>query len=130
MASVWDIDRLVDEMSFWPLKKFYPTAVEKQTGLPLHIVFEYLLKLVTSGKLDLQWELRCPNYSCVRTIRVYDELPTELGFMECPICGEEIEITPDMLFPVFRISQGYKEHIRIYAEKKTRNHAGRLLSSL
>lgn len=117
MAEIWDVDDWVNEMSALPIKGFYPTAVAKDTGLPLQIVFERLLRLTEDGKLQLQWEVRCPNYECIRNIETVDDPSVIIGkIINCNLCGEEIEVTPDLVFPCFKINPVYKERIR---QKKT-----------
>jgi hypothetical protein len=49
MATIWDVDDWVDEMSALPFRSFYPTAVAKDTGLPLQTVFERLIHLTQDG---------------------------------------------------------------------------------
>lgn len=117
MADIWDVDDWVDGMASLPVKRFYPTAVAQDTALPLKVAFDRLLQLVKDQKLLLLWEVRCPNYECIRTINVVRDPYQVIGeTINCNICGEEIEITPDLVFPVFELNPDYKERIR---QKKT-----------
>jgi len=117
MASIWDIDDWVEEIASMDVKKFYPTAVAKDTGLPLQVVFEHLLSLTNSGKIILLWEIRCPNYECVRNIITTDNPSLYIGkIIDCRICGEEIEVTQNIIFPVFKVAPDYKDRVR---QKKT-----------
>lgn len=117
MAGIWDVDDWVDGMASLPVKRFYPTAVAKDTALPLKDAFDRLLQLVIDQKLLLFWEVRCPNYECSRTINVVQDPNEVIGeTIHCGICGEEIEITTGLVFPIFELSPDYKERMR---QKKT-----------
>jgi hypothetical protein len=110
MATIWDVDDWVDEMSALPFRSFYPTAVAKDTGLPLQTVFERLIHLTQDGKLQLQWEIRCPNYECLRNIEVVEDPSSFIGkIIKCKTCGEELEIIPDIVFPSFKVNPEYRE---------------------
>ncbi|MBP2646114.1 MAG: hypothetical protein H6Q75_1554 [Firmicutes bacterium] len=111
MASVSGlIDKVIDELTMYPVKRFYPTYVEKCTGLPLKTVFEYLLDLVNANKLELKWEVCCPNYGCAHTVTILDTLPLEVGTtVNCSVCGDEVEITENNLRPIFLVNEEYKE---------------------
>lgn len=115
MPGKWDVNDWIDDVAVLPVKSFYPTAVAKDTSLPLKLVFEYLLENVRDEKLHLLWEIRCPNLECVRTINLSSEKITS-GEITCPICGEEAEITPDIVYPIFSVTNEYKARM---AEKKT-----------
>lgn len=115
MNAKWDVNDWIDDIAALKVKKFYPTAVARDTSLPLKEVFEYLLEAVKDGKLNLFWEIRCPNLECIRTIEISPEKDIAGGIV-CPLCGELIEITPDIIFPVFEVTDEYKERIK---QKKT-----------
>lgn len=114
MSGKWDVNDWIEEIASMPVKRFYPTAVAKDTSLPLNEVFEYLLEAVKDGRLILFWEVRCPNLECVRSI-TFSPNKIESGDVRCVICGEEIEITPDIVYPVFEVAPEYKTRI---AQKK------------
>lgn len=80
-----------------PIVSFRPTAVSKDTGLPLEKAFRDLMELVKEGALDLQYEISCPN--CLRSIKKVEKPETCVA--ECIYCGEEMEFTPDVMFPIF-----------------------------
>lgn len=119
MTGKWDVDDWIDEIAALKVKRFYPTAVAKDTSLPLKEVFQYLLEAVKEGKLNLLWEIRCPNLECVRSIMFSPEKMVS-GEITCPVCGELIEITPDIVFPVFEVTNAYKERMTQKKNKKTR----------
>lgn len=117
MATIWDVDDWIDDISALPIRSFYPTAVAKDTGLPLQTVFERLIRLTQDGKLQLQWEIRCPNYECIRNVDIVDNPSSFIGkIIYCKTCGEKLEITPDIVFPSFKINSDYRERS---SQKKT-----------
>jgi hypothetical protein len=107
MLAEFLVEKVINEIALSKTGSFYPTLVAKRSGLPLSVVFEQLLKLVQAGKLTLNWEIRCPVYGCDRKIKILDKLPEELDYLEC-MCGQEIKVTPERIFPVFQISRDYK----------------------
>ncbi len=121
MATEWDIDDQIKYLAVLPIKRFYPTIVAKQTGLPLQVVFEYLLELASreKPKLQLKWEIRCPNYYCARTLYVLDSFPTNLDeTIYCKYCGKEFNLSIDIIFPAFIITPEYKNYIKENTKKK------------
>lgn len=118
MSAKWDVNDWIDEISSMPIKRFYPTAVAKDTKLPIDEAYEYLMDAVDSRKLNLLWEIRCPNLECIRALSISPEKITS-GEISCPICGMEIIIAPDIVYPVFEISPEYKARIK---QKKTQKH--------
>ncbi|QYY44801.1 hypothetical protein ACKE5C_19020 (plasmid) [Aneurinibacillus thermoaerophilus] len=122
MVAEWEleeVDVFVNRVANSQVKHFYPTAAAKYTGLPLHLVFERLLKLVDSKKLVLKWEIRCPSYGCGRTVDTTDKLADKVGEeLQC-VCGEDIEVITDIIFPVFELNPEYKEHIKKKGSSRT-----------
>lgn len=113
--QVWDVDDWVNDMlSVLPDKNFYPTAVAKDTGLPLQVVFERLIYLTQDGKLDLQWEIYCPK--CLKKVEVIEANSLLIDkVIYCKTCNKEFKITPeivpDIVFPLFKISRDYRERV-------------------
>ncbi|MGI1659588.1 MAG: hypothetical protein ACRKFN_11465 [Desulfitobacterium sp.] len=125
MIAEWDIDLVdewVNETSLTRIGTFYPTAVAKDTGLSLPDVFSRLLELVKANKLELQWEVRCPI--CFHTLMDM-ETQNISGELYCEKCDDNIEITPDIIFPVFKISSEYKAYMM--SKKKIPERQNRLL---
>lgn len=110
MSGVWLVDKWVERKAQGLTKKFYPTALLQDIELPLNVVFQRLLELASDRKLILQFEIRCPNYSCVRTIDTFTTTPKQSEYT-C-LCGEDIEVTPDILFPVFEFTDEFKQYAR------------------
>lgn len=93
------------------VRAFYPTAVAKATGLSLETVFDELVGFAYKGWLDLGWEARCPE--CFRALCYFAGKNDGAGeTITCNICGEKIEITPDIVFPVFFVTVKYREKYR------------------
>lgn len=116
MGTVWDIDKWVDDASGTHISRFYPTAVSKAIDLPVPVVFKQLLKLVDSQKIDLLWEVRCPEcYSTVKVVSKKDILLDEE--INCQY-GHEFEVSADYIFPVFEIAPKYKEYIQSLKKKQ------------
>jgi len=111
MVDRWDVDDYVDTIATMPIRRFYPTAVAKSTGLPLHDVFERLLLLAKDEKLLLHWEIRCPGYECTRNMEIVDDPNIAGQTVVCGICGDEVDISPDIMFPVFEVNPKYKERM-------------------
>jgi len=118
MATIWMVDRAVDEIAMSRIQRFYPTLVAKRTGLPVEVVFERLLQLSIDGKLKLKWEVRCPN--CFRNIIVYDQLPELKDIIYDCVCGEEVEISRELIFPAFEIDEGYRLSFSYATTKKNK----------
>lgn len=118
MTGKWDVNEWIDEVAASPVYRFYPTSVTKDTSLPLDEVFGYLLEAVKDGRLNLYWEIRCTNLECVRSVSINPD-KAETGDVTCSICGEEIDITPDIVFPIFEITPEYRDRM---SEKKTKKN--------
>lgn len=111
------ISQFVDTVAFSRIKQFYPSAAAKYAQVPLNVAFEALLRLVIDGELNLKWELRCPNYHCVRRIALSNDQTKAYNSVSCPYCGTEFEAMPSDCFPVFEATEQFKADI--YEEKKT-----------
>jgi len=111
------VREFVDTAAISIVRYFYPSAVAKYANLPLDVAFKYLLELVDSGEIYLRWELRCPNYTCIRKIGPYVYAPL-LGEELCTVCGEEFEAKASDYYPIFEITPEFK--IDILSQKKTK----------
>ncbi|MFM9278039.1 hypothetical protein [Paenibacillus jiagnxiensis] len=121
MVDIWEIDDWVEIAATLPIKRFYPSAVAKATGIPLDQVFNRLLHLVKGEALILLYEIRCPEYDCVRTVGTIENLNTVDYLGHCGIHGS-FELSPDSIFPVFEFNPIYKERIRAKKKGKTDLH--------
>lgn len=118
MANLFDVDDWVENAASLPVKRFYPSAVASATGLPLSKVFQRLLYLVQGDILVLLYEIRCPEYECMRTVKTLADLPESDISVVCSIHGE-FECPPNMIFPVFEFNPEYK--VQIKSKKKVKN---------
>ncbi|QEL80536.1 hypothetical protein DN407_18655 [Bacillus sp. JAS24-2] len=117
MASVWDVDSWVDRKVNSFIKSFYPTVVARELELPLSDVFERLLHLVKGGKLNIKWEVRCPD--CSYTIMTLDEFPMSIpSTVFCTRCQDDIDLLAEQIFPIFEFNPDYRQYIRNSAEMK------------
>ncbi len=102
------VDTLVGTLLQLPVKRFYPTFISKTLELSYEPVFSRLLDLAKIRQLRLRWEVRCPEYGCSRSLAVLDTLPESLAPVRCDLCGEEYEVTSNMIFPVFYADTQYR----------------------
>lgn len=116
-----NIEEVVDQIAFSRVRRFYPTYIQKVTGIPLNEVFNFLLTLVEDGRLNLMWEIRCPDFDCnsiiIRTGKIEDFLYKTI---ECNHCEDEILVRENLVFPVFEINEDYRDRVR-EIKKKDRN---------
>lgn len=89
------------------INRFYPTIIAKRSGISLDKTFRYLLEFVQQEMLILKWEIRCPEYSCARTVKTVVTIPPDETVIDCD-CGETVEVTIDNVFPVFEIAADYR----------------------
>mgnify|MGYP000857558090 CR=1 FL=1 len=106
--SKWKIDNWVDECAFKPIKYFAPTAVQKDLQMDLNVIFDRLLKLADDGKLLISWRIVCPE--CFRPLGIFSDTNIIPRYVECLEC-EEQEVTKDMIYPLFSISDEYKQEV-------------------
>jgi len=105
------IEKVVEQIAnCHMIKRFYPTIIAKRSGMPLDKVFKYLMDFVDDGMLILKWEIRCSDYNCARTVRTVSKIPKDGTIVDC-ICGDEVEVTIDNVFPVFEVSLDYRDSI-------------------
>lgn len=93
-----------------PIKAFYPTAVAKYAQTSVSNVFPYLIDYTKTGELKLYWELRCSNFYCHQSID-FKRLDI-YGEVDCQKCGTEFTINKKDFFPMFIITQSYKEYVQ------------------
>ena len=115
--SKWEVKKAVetavDKLAEATLvQKFYPTYISSLTGYSLKDVLPVLMSFVEDGRLIFELEIRCPNYDCGRTIKTIrsTEDIKDIDSLNC-ICGEEIEVTTEDLFPVFSFSEDYRRSL-------------------
>ncbi|MCY7563791.1 hypothetical protein ABEX69_06725 [Bacillus safensis] len=113
MLDKWEVDLWIENKATSMIKRFYPSIVSKDTDVPLSVVFNRLLEYSRDEKLNLKWEIRCPE--CFYTLDILDDFPDLVNgkFVYCNgTCQTNYEITTDYIFPVFEFSQEYKTMIK------------------
>lgn len=114
MMSKWRIDKWVEECALKPIVAFSPTAVQKDINMSIEEIFIRLLQLVEDERLRIRWRIVCPN--CFRQIEIIENKNFVPRFVNCWECGE-IEVTEEMLYPLFVVDPKYKKEI--LSQKKT-----------
>lgn len=110
MTEKFLVDLWVEEYSeAGSTEAFCPDAVARDTRLSVRDVFERLLFLVSDGRLVLQWEVHCPNCGKVMRERGLDRLHCEET--RCPGCRNTINVSADIIYPLFSVSPEYKDHV-------------------
>ncbi len=112
------IEKFIETIAFSAIKRFYPTAVAKHTGIPVDEVFQLLLEMCESGQLKLVWEVRCPGYNCARTLVTFTTKENPPVEYFCSTCGENIEIDNSNIFPAFEVAEEFRDYIREESKKK------------
>jgi hypothetical protein len=109
------------------LKRFYPTAVAKATGLSTADVFQRLLVLTGIGWIHLAWEVHCPQCNTILDRKqVSDPMLLYDMNLSCNDCGlDEIEVCADIIFPIFLIDEEWRQTF----PKKVQAASGRIRSS-
>jgi len=108
----------IDTIAFSAVKRFYPTAVAKHTGIQVDETFQLLLELCASGQLKLVWEVRCPKHDCARTLTTLNSKENPPLECYCQKCGEDIEIDNDNIFPAFEVTEEFRNYVRQESKKK------------
>lgn len=115
MGNVWDVELWVEEAAHTPIKRFYPTAIASVVSLPISTIFDQLLKLAEQKKVNVFWEVRCPE--CYSTVLTSE--PLQFGdSLVCSI-GHEIEFSSEIIFPAFELNSEYRDFIQANKKKLT-----------
>lgn len=95
------------------INKFYPQTISRNIGIPLDLVLIELTKLVDDGLILLKYEIRCDEDSDLSTLCVVDNYIDLLNTKKfCEVCGNEIEISYNNIYPIYYIKDEYKEYIK------------------
>lgn len=115
MHELLKVDIWVEELAHIPYERFYPSAIARKVDLPIEAIFRRLLDLVEDGKLEIIFEIRCPECD-VRVSEHSDrkELPTEEYCFEC---GLIFPVDEYSINPAFRFADEYAKWKRS-AKKK------------
>lgn len=90
---------------------FYPQTISRKLNIPIDIVLIELSELVKKGKIYLKYQIRCLNdLTTIETVYEYKDI---LGKeIQCNICGDNIKVTYGNIYPVYYISEEYREFIK------------------
>lgn len=106
MKDWWLVEDWLAKAAGGLVLQFRPTAVAKDIQRPLNEVFGELMGEVSRGHLELLWEIHCPECENIQLVG-----QSRLGgTVQCSRCGEELEVEPEVVLPLFQFSAGYKEH--------------------
>lgn len=93
------------------IRAFYPQTVSRKLNIPTDIVLLELYKLVDKGKLELKYEIRCLiDSNMIDTVSDYKEIINKTMF--CEICGKDIEVEYNNIYPIFYFNKEYREYIK------------------
>lgn len=81
--------------------------MSKQTGISIDGIFDWAMKKVLSGELDLKWKVECTK--CGNMTKFKNNEITEVN--RCSHCHEKLHIDPTNLYPIFEITDAYKNYI-------------------
>lgn len=111
-ASSLEIEDYVKEIaSKARIQAFYPQTISRKLNIPIDIVLIKLSELKEDGRIELKYEIKClEDLNTIETVDYYDRLIGEKVF--CEICGEEIEINYNNIYPIFYINNEYREYIK------------------
>ena len=105
------IDSLIEQLALQNrIKSFYPSYVCKAVNLPLNEVLEKLNFLTEGGYIELQFEIRCDNLDILGNVENYSECIGKKIY--CINCGQEVEITLNNIFPIYYISDSYRNYVK------------------
>jgi len=107
-----DVDDWVQSVGLI-VDRFYPMAAAKATGLPLVAVFRQLVGLSHIGWLELAYEVRCNACNVSIAIeKVVDPTTLYENDYSCHLCGDEVEITAENVFPIFLVREEWSSGLK------------------
>ncbi|MDF2610057.1 MAG: hypothetical protein K0R92_1531 [Lachnospiraceae bacterium] len=90
---------------------FYPQTISRKLYIPIDLIVIELSKLVNDGVIELRYEIRCSDdLNIIDTLDNYDDLFNKK--VHCEICGDEIEISYNNIYPVYYINPTYKDYVK------------------
>lgn len=107
MHNFLEVDAWVEEFAHIPYERFYPSAVYRRVNLPMEVVFGRLLELAKDGKLQVIFEIRCPE--CDRRLADYFDRKDIPDAYVCDNCGIDFSVDEHVVNPAFRFSKSYSE---------------------
>ncbi|WHH60399.1 hypothetical protein [Petroclostridium sp. X23] len=109
MVDFWmtqNVIQWINEFSVSAYRKFYPSAPAKDLGIDMKNIFECLVYLADQNMLELEYEKRCPECAS----KMYEDEVE--GFVYCESCDDDIELTSDVVFPIFSVSENYRNEVK------------------
>ena len=90
---------------------FYPEAISRKLSIQLDLTIIELNKLCETGIIDLKYEIKClDNFDLVETVLDYREY---LGrSITCNQCGKVFEVGYNNIYPVYYITDAYREYVK------------------
>lgn len=109
MEAQWAIEHWVCEQARTSTGAFYAAAPAKELDIEQKVVFSKLLSMVAEGKLEIEFEIRCPD--CFVTVfrGTREEIPEKFS---CDRCGSVYSTVEDDILPYFRFTQRFRDHVR------------------
>lgn len=93
------------------IEAFYPQTISRKLNIPIDIVLIELASLKEDGRIELKYEIKClEDLNTIKTVDDYNKLIGEKVF--CEMCGREIEINYNNIYPIFYINNEYREYIK------------------
>lgn len=93
------------------VESFYPQAISRKLNIPIELVLIELEKLIPVGKIFIRYEIKCLEDS--NTICTVNDYKDSLGKkLFCEICGKDITINYNNIYPVYYINEEYKEYLK------------------
>jgi len=109
-VNLFSIDDILEEMALEGKTHFAPHYINTRGGFnDLEGVTKYLLKEVGT-KLEINFEIECPEGDSDFAIDTLDEIPSEER--ECSICGILYTPSSDNVWVSFDFTSEYRNHIK------------------
>lgn len=109
------IDNIIDQLAMSRMASFYPHYIAQKIGTSDQEIFQYLRELVLNNKLEMKWEVVCSTSGCMHSLGYYDDYKDVLGKqLICSVCGKEVDVTEDNIFPVFSFVKEYRNERKKY----------------
>ena len=95
------------------MESFYPQTLSRKLNIPLDLVLIELAKLEESGLVQLKYEVK-HNEACVEsTLCIVDDCQDLINTEYlCDLCGENITITYNDIYPLYFITDEYKKYLK------------------
>lgn len=99
------------------INRFYIDSVVKATGLTFVDAEKFLMELVEAKELDINYEIRCPEYACGYSADFMNISDIPFGNVIEDIKGHTFIIDEDNIYPYFTVLEE-KEVKEVLSKKK------------